>query len=72
MFTDRGEEFLPYIQGTTDEPMPLYVKPNRKISVQDVKNAMRDTTKARCSTSRKTSVPALTTLPTGSHHWSLK
>lgn len=42
MFTDRGEEFLPYIQGTTDEPMPLYVKPNRKISVQDVKNAMRD------------------------------
>ncbi|WP_307758142.1 C69 family dipeptidase [uncultured Mediterranea sp.] len=42
MFTDRGEEFLSYIQGTTDEPMPLYVKPNRKISVQDVKNAMRD------------------------------
>lgn len=42
MFTDRGKEFLPYIQGTTDEPMPLYVKPNRKISVQDVKNAMRD------------------------------
>lgn len=42
MFTDRGEELLPYIQGTTDEPMPLYVKPNRKISVQDVKNAMRD------------------------------
>ncbi len=42
MFTDRGEELLPYIQGTTDEPMPLYVKPNCKISVQDVKNAMRD------------------------------
>lgn len=42
MFTDRGKEFLPYIQGTTDEPMPLYIKPNRKISVQDVKNAMRD------------------------------
>ncbi len=42
MFTDHGEELLPYIQGTTDEPMPLYVKPNRKISVQDVKNAMRD------------------------------
>mgnify|MGYP001776084629 FL=1 len=42
MFTDRGDELLPYIQGTTDEPMPLYVKPNRKISVQDVKNAMRD------------------------------
>ena len=42
MFTDRGAEFLPYIEGNTDEPMPLYVKPNRKISVQDVKNAMRD------------------------------
>ena len=42
MFTDRGAEFLPYIEGKTDEPMPLYVKPNRKISVQDVKNAMRD------------------------------
>jgi len=42
MFTSRGEEFLPYIEGKTDEPMPLFVKPNRKISVQDVKNAMRD------------------------------
>ena len=42
MFTDRGQEFLPYIQGETDQPMPLYVKPSRKLSVQDVKNAMRD------------------------------
>ena len=42
MFTDRGEEFLPYIEGKTDQPMPLYLKANRKISVQDVKNAMRD------------------------------
>ncbi len=42
MFTDRGEEFLPYIEGKTDRPMPLYLKPNRKISVQDVQNAMRD------------------------------
>ena len=41
-FTDRGEEFLPYIEGKTDRPMPLYLKPNRKISVQDVQNAMRD------------------------------
>lgn len=41
-FTDRGKEFLPYIQGETDEPMPLFMKPNRKISVQDVKNMMRD------------------------------
>lgn len=42
MFTSRGEEFLPYILGTTDTPMPLYVKPDRKVSVQDVQRAMRD------------------------------
>lgn len=42
MFTNRGEEFLPYILGDTDEPMPLYLKANRKISVQDIKDAMRD------------------------------
>lgn len=42
MFTDQGAAYLPYIQGETDEPMPLFVKPNRKISVQDVQNAMRD------------------------------
>lgn len=42
MFTNRGAEFLPYIEGKTDTPMPLYLRPNRKISVQDVKNAMRD------------------------------
>ena len=42
MFTDRGQEFLPYIQGKSDTPMPLFVKPNRKLSVQDVQRAMRD------------------------------
>ena len=42
MFTDRGREFLPYIEGKSKQPMPLFLKPNRKISVQDVKNAMRD------------------------------
>lgn len=42
LFTDRGKEFLPYIKGDTDVPMPLYVKANRKLSVQDVKEAMRD------------------------------
>ncbi|GAE83672.1 C69 family dipeptidase [Bacteroides reticulotermitis] len=41
-YTDQGKNFLPYIQGQTDEPMPLYLKPNRKLSVQDVKNMMRD------------------------------
>lgn len=42
MFTDQGNEYLPYIQGETNTPMPLFVKANRKISVQDIKNAMRD------------------------------
>jgi len=42
MFTDRGNEFLPYIQGETTEPMPLYVKPNRQLSVADIQKAMRD------------------------------
>ncbi|MCD8310597.1 MAG: C69 family dipeptidase [Prevotellaceae bacterium] len=42
MFTGRGEEFLPYILGQSAEPMPLYLKPDRKVSVDDVKNAMRD------------------------------
>lgn len=42
MFTNKGKEYLPYVLGETDEPMPLFVKPNRKVSVQDVQNAMRD------------------------------
>lgn len=42
MFTDKGTEFLPYIQGETDNPMPLFLKPTRKISVRDIQNAMRD------------------------------
>lgn len=43
MFTDNvGATYLPYIQGTSDTPMPLYVKPNRKISVEDIQQAMRD------------------------------
>ena len=30
MFTARGNEFLPYILGDTDTPMPLFVKSDRK------------------------------------------
>lgn len=41
-FTDRGNEFLPYIQGQSNTPMPLYLKAKRKLSVQDIKDAMRD------------------------------
>lgn len=41
-YTDRGSEFLPYIEGKSSEPMPLYVKPNKQLSVRDVQNMMRD------------------------------
>lgn len=41
-YTDQGQAFLPYIQGDTDTPMPLFIKPTRKLSVQDVKEMMRD------------------------------
>ena len=42
MFTNDGQKYLSYIEGSDPTPMPLFVKPNRKLSVQDVKNAMRD------------------------------
>lgn len=41
-FTKRGEEFLPYIYGKDKTPMPLFIKPDRKLSVRDVQNMMRD------------------------------
>lgn len=41
-FTDQGASFLPYIEGKSDTPMPLFMKATRKLSVQDVKEAMRD------------------------------
>ena len=41
-FTDKGLDYLPYIQGKSDVAMPLYMKPNRKLSVQDIRTAMRD------------------------------
>lgn len=37
-----GEEALPYILGETRDRMPLWIKPNRKISHRDVQNYMRD------------------------------
>ncbi|HQA75704.1 MAG TPA: C69 family dipeptidase [Salinivirgaceae bacterium] len=36
------ERFLSYINGETKERMPLWVKPNTKISAQDMKNFMRN------------------------------
>ena len=37
-----GDTFLPYIQGKSKEPMPLYIKPTSKVSVRDIQKAMRD------------------------------
>lgn len=35
-------KFVTYAQGKTQEPMPLYIKPDRKLSVADVQEMMRD------------------------------
>ncbi len=37
-----GDAYLPYILGESPDPMPLYVKPDRKVSVRDIQAAMRD------------------------------
>lgn len=37
------DKYTDFIKGDpTKEPMPLYIKPDKKLSVQDVQNAMRD------------------------------
>lgn len=38
------DRYLDYVEGIKDDaqPMPLFIKPDRKISVQDVETAMRD------------------------------
>jgi len=41
-YTDNGEQWIPYILGEDREPMPLYVKPNRKLGVKDLMTSMRD------------------------------
>lgn len=35
-------KFITYAQGKTTEPMPLYIKPDKKISVHDMQHMMRD------------------------------
>lgn len=42
MFNPEMQAYLSYIEGKSNEPMPLYIKASRKLSVQDVMNAMRD------------------------------
>ncbi|GAB6121893.1 C69 family dipeptidase [Dysgonomonas termitidis] len=35
-------KFVTYAQGKTQEPMPLYIKPDRKLSIADIQEMMRD------------------------------
>jgi len=41
-FKSNMDSYLPYLQGKIHNPIPLYIKPERKISAQMLKNAMRD------------------------------
>lgn len=41
-YDKRMEAYLPFIKGESDKPMPLYIKPDHKLSLQDVQNGMRD------------------------------
>lgn len=43
-FSSEMNKYLPYAEGKVKnaEPMPLWIKPNRKVSVQDVQACMRD------------------------------
>ena len=41
-YTDSAAQWLPYILGKNPTPMPLYVKPNHKLSVGDLMRSMRD------------------------------
>lgn len=41
-FKGNMDNYLPYLQGKMNNPIPLYIKPDRKISAQMLKNAMRD------------------------------
>ncbi len=41
-YDESMDKYLPYLNGESAEYFPLYIKPNRKLTVQDMKNAMRD------------------------------
>ncbi|MDR1783918.1 MAG: C69 family dipeptidase, partial [Dysgonamonadaceae bacterium] len=41
-YTSNAERWLPYILGEDPTPMPLYIKPERKLGVRDLMNSMRD------------------------------
>lgn len=41
-FADGMDSYLPWVTEMKGEPMPLYVKSNRKLSVRDMQHMMRD------------------------------
>lgn len=41
-YADGMDRYLPWILEGKGEPLPLWVKPNRKLSVRDMKDMMRD------------------------------
>jgi dipeptidase len=41
-YADGAERWIPYVLGEDPDPMPLYVKPNRLLSVKDLMEMMRD------------------------------
>ncbi|MDE6808823.1 MAG: C69 family dipeptidase [Muribaculaceae bacterium] len=41
-YSDNAEAYLPWIMEAAGEPMPLWVKPNRKLTAEDIKWMMRD------------------------------
>ncbi len=42
MFCSGMDKYIPYINGKSKEYLPLYIKPDKKVSVQNLMNAMRD------------------------------
>ncbi|NDW19885.1 dipeptidase [Dysgonomonas sp. 216] len=41
-FNKNMSHFVSYAKGETKEPMPLYIKPDHKLSLSDIKEMMRD------------------------------
>ncbi len=42
MNEEKADTYKPYIMGESEERMPLFIKPEKKVSVRDVQNIMRD------------------------------
>lgn len=41
-FQPAAEEYFAWVDGKSDEPMPLYIIPEKKVSLADMQDAMRD------------------------------